>query len=443
MEYQSILKTVRELFPFTYRDSQNMASKIKQSGVDPNSIAEVAEAGIGIYNRIFSHDEEFINRQVLSYSSKVENIPQHKGSQDYNTILKTINKLFPQSLSETRRLASKIYKSGRDITTPKDIIKVGAEIFHHSGEASIKELSNLIKSYDRTVKSTIQETSLKGHLKSYIISGLDGMDYVTFLNNIQNDVEKIVNKNDKPIKMRMTLSPKLSRGKGKELVFCYPHFNTKYNIITESTNFGEIYKTCKDKIIEDIETFNNKGSGWIFEKIINCRVHVDKYSPLSAKSYIRLPDKIRNKKAVVNIKNEDNQCFKWSTTRALFPENRDNERITKTLKANAASLNWDGLEFPVQVDKIGIFEKNNPKYVVNVYSYDKEVYPIRISGNKDREKTIDLLLISNDKTNHYCWIKSMSRLVNSQTGGNEHKRFYCGRCLNSFKTQQSLDKHSG
>ena len=84
------------------------------------------------------------------------------------------------------------------------------------------------------------------------------------------------------------------------------------------------------------------------------------------------------------------------------------------MKLNAASLNWNGLEFPVQVDKIVIFERNNPKYAVNVYSYDKEVYPIRISENNGREKTIDLLLISNDETNHYCWIKSMSRLINSQ-----------------------------
>ena len=112
------------------------------------------------------------------------------------------------------------------------------------------------------------------------------------------------------------------------------------------------------------------------------------------------------------------------------------------MKANSEKLCWDGLEFPVQVDKIGIFENNNPKYAVNVYSYDEEVYPIRISKNNNREQTIDLLLISNDKTNHYCWIKSMPRLINSQTNKNGHSRYYCERCLLSFKTQKSLDKHS-
>ena len=112
------------------------------------------------------------------------------------------------------------------------------------------------------------------------------------------------------------------------------------------------------------------------------------------------------------------------------------------MRLNSEKLCWDGLEFPVQVDKIGVFEKNNLKYAVNVYSYDKNVYAIRISDNKEREKTVDLLLISNDKTNHYCWIKNMSRLVNSQTNNHEHKRHFCERCLLGFKTNKSLDKHS-
>ena len=119
-----------------------------------------------------------------------------------------------------------------------------------------------------------------------------------------------------------------------------------------------------------------------------------------------------------------------------------NERITKKLRSNTSKLNWVGVEFPVQVDKIGIFEKNNPKYAVNVYGYDKEVYIIRSSGNNNREQTINLLLISNDKTNHYCWIKSMSGLLNSQKYKRRHKRYYCERCLLSFKTQKSLDTHS-
>ena len=112
------------------------------------------------------------------------------------------------------------------------------------------------------------------------------------------------------------------------------------------------------------------------------------------------------------------------------------KEFLKLLRVKQRSkLNWQGLEFPVQVDKIGIFEKNNPKYAVNVYSYDKNINPIRISDNNTREQTINLLLISNDETNHYCWIKSMSRLVNSQINKNGHTRYHCERCLSFIQNR--------
>jgi len=123
----------------------------------------------------------------------------------------------------------------------------------------------------------------------------------------------------------------------------------------------------------------------------------------------------------------------------MFPVKRDAEQISKVMRANAEKFNWEGIEFPVQVDKISIFENNNTKYGVNVYGYkDDEVYPLRISENDDREQTINLFMISNDKTNHYCWIKNISRLLCTQVSNNNHARYFCERCLNSFKTQKSL-----
>ena len=331
-------------------------------------------------------------------------------------------------------------------------MKLQVKYFIWGGEDSEIEFAELIKAYEdipkkptqskRRVRSVIQETSLKGHLKSYIIQGVDGMDYLTFLNHNQKEVKNLLNKHEKPIKMKMILTAMFKKGRGEDIVFTYSYFHSKYNIITESSDLDQIYDICKERIIENVETFQNRGSGWQFEKIIDLRIHIDKYNPITAKSYIPLPDKIRKKKVIINIKNEDNQCFKWSVTRALFPEQVHNERITKKLRSNTSKLNWVGVEFPVQIDKIGIFEKNNPKYAVNVYGYDKEVYIIRSSGNNNREQTINLLLISNDKTNHYTSIKSMSGLLNSQKYKRRHKRYYCERCLLSFKTQKSLDTHS-
>jgi len=43
------------------------------------------------------------------------------------------------------------------------------------------------------------------------------------------------------------------------------------------------------------------------------------------------------------MENKDDQCFKWSITRALNPVERDTERITKILKVQSKKLNWVGI----------------------------------------------------------------------------------------------------
>ena len=47
-------------------------------------------------------------------------------------------------------------------------------------------------------------------------------------------------------------------------------------------------------------------------KINNIYIDIYKVKPLNGKSYIALPENIANKKAVINIKNEDNNCFIYS-----------------------------------------------------------------------------------------------------------------------------------
>jgi hypothetical protein len=53
------------------------------------------------------------------------------------------------------------------------------------------------------------------------------------------------------------------------------------------------------------------------------------YKPLKGSSYIKLPTELASKKAIINMKNEDNECFKWCIARALNPEEVHPERITK------------------------------------------------------------------------------------------------------------------
>ena len=137
---------------------------------------------------------------------------------------------------------------------------------------------------------------------------------------------------------------------------------------------------------------------------------------------------------------DDNECFKWTVTSAIYTVKNNPERLNKNVRDNSEKFNWSGIEFPVSLEQIVKFEKQNP-FAVNVFGIEGEkVYPLRIS--KEREKHfIDLLLISKGETTHYCWMKNKSLLLSSQVSKHMSSRFFCDRCINHFPNKPALEKH--
>jgi len=155
---------------------------------------------------------------------------------------------------------------------------------------------------------------------------------------------------------------------------------------------------------------------------------------LKGSSYIELPKALKDKKAVINMKNDDEQCFKWCVTRALNPVDKNAERITRLLREQSQTLRWGGRD----IDK---FERLNPRIAINVFGYEeKKIYPLRISKLK-REMPINLLLIHDGERSHYCLIRDMSRLLGSQVTKHEESVVFCLRCLNHFQSEDSLTNH--
>lgn len=169
------------------------------------------------------------------------------------------------------------------------------------------------------------------------------------------------------------------------------------------------------------------------------------YKPLSGSSFIPLPSFIAKKKAVVNIKNyNDHECFKWSVTEGAFPREVHPERLNKKLREKAEKFNWDGCEFPMQLNNIDKFERQND-YGIFVLIYDeKSGFAIGRTTNKDENKTkiIDLLLIQDENDNtHYCLIKNLSRLISHLSDNTNGKRYFCRRCLYSTNNEKVYKEH--
>ena len=137
------------------------------------------------------------------------------------------------------------------------------------------------------------------------------------------------------------------------------------------------------------------------------------YDPLKPSCYIQLPQELRNSaKGLINLKNNDNECFIWCHIRDLNVQDKDQQRIKKSEKRMVEQLNYQGIELPVAAKQHNKIEKRN--YIsINVFGYEnKQFYPIYLSKETNQD-VLNLLL--KEKNEHYILIKDFNKLIFDQT----------------------------
>lgn len=292
----------------------------------------------------------------------------------------------------------------------------------------------------KVLKITESNTAVKGYTKQYTVDGIDGMDLKTFLDHVQPDVVDLLSEN-RQTKVHLVATCKMERQEEQKVKPAIPSFRSKTVVNLDGTNVIELYTNAKDKILESMANFQMQGSNWRFREVLKLEINTAIYKPLKGESYMPLPDVLAKKRAIVNMHNEkDDECFKWCVTRALNPVKTNQDRVTPMLREQSEAFNWKGIEFPVSLQDIVKFEKNNPEISVFVFGYENSVYPLR-KPEHQASTVVDLLLISNGSTSHYCLIKSLSRLLSSQESKTKETRYYCRMCLKGFCSEESLKNH--
>ena len=80
-------------------------------------------------------------------------------------------------------------------------------------------------------------------------------------------------------------------------------------------------------------------------------VDIATYQPLGGRSYLPLPEYLHAKKAIVNVKDEDNQCLKWALLSALHPAETHPHRVSK-YAPYAQDLDFTDVDFPATLADI-------------------------------------------------------------------------------------------
>ena len=306
---------------------------------------------------------------------------------------------------------------------------------------------------DRIFTPILEASAFKNYTNQYVIYNTKAnYEPIEFLEYAKPAILNIFNSN-RNIKtilyLHCLMTPTTNEFVDKEFAF-HSH---DLKLVLEGTDIIELYDEMVDEIEDEFQKVDVKeGSGWTFKSVIRLVLHTTKWEPLYGSSYIPLDPYLANKKAIINMKNEDDKCFMWCVLRALYPKNKNAERIDKDLKSKQDIINMKGICYPVSLKAIDHFEHLNPNISISVLGYNKEdrVFPLRISKYTGCDYDIVLLLLKEaekgengeikEKT-HYTLVKNKSALITSQINSHEHKRHLCLNCFNSFNSPETLEKH--
>ena len=212
----------------------------------------------------------------------------------------------------------------------------------------------------------------------------------------------------KRFKHQITLAVLLSKVKNSgEIEYSPVYFNSlTKTVINNKFKLEQSF----EEIIYRLESWISHGSGWIVEEIISHYLNLSSYLSLSGRTCIKLPVELRHPtKGLINIKNNDNKCFLWCYVKHLNLNGVRLGRITKKDKEIVKDLNYNGVDFPVSEKdycKIKVINKIN----VYVFCYENKMVYLVSLPNQCFNDCLDLLLISNDFTNYYVYIKDFNRL---------------------------------
>ena len=371
-----------------------------------------------------------IKAQEANLWVSVKNIPE--------TLRRAVKKKARNAREAVADFKDYIRNLNRDYITPSRLKKLSKQLN--------KKINEAVEEEKRLFTPVKEKSAFKGFTSQYVIKGSPDYDTTTFLMVAKPFIINIIASN-RNIKARLYLNCIMKRTDtdGFTVIRKFAFHSIGQKIITEETDPHEIFKEMMDEIEEEVQKVEHaEGSGWVFVEVENLTLHVDIWDPLKASSYIDLPKELKNKNAIINMKNEDNKCFLWCVLRALNPTNNHAERIDKDLKSKEHTLNMEGITYPVELKSINRFERQNPDISISVLGYSKEdkVYPLKISKiNKNCKHQIVLLLIKDGENSHYCYVKNISALLVSQYNKHKGKREYCFNCFNSFKSSEALKNH--
>ena len=292
----------------------------------------------------------------------------------------------------------------------------------------------------------ISRVAFKAFLQQYELFSertfKDSGDFFTFY---KKDIIELITKvleTFGPIKVQFCLSVSFAKEAFGTEIYSIGYFCSKNFIVNNISKIENNFTKLIAFMDNSIQEFTNRGSGYYINDVDRLDVRIGQYNPMRGSCHMRLPQELFAKKAIVNIKNSDKQCFLWSVIAAIMKIKVHPERV-KQYEKFVKHINMKNLKFPMKLEDVPKFESNNNhlNIAINVFTWNKlddnvptHLKPIHTSKILNAKHDINLLLFGD----HYFYIKNLNRLIFTFGSNNHH---FCVNCYQQFATKQRLIDH--
>ena len=163
-----------------------------------------------------------------------------------------------------------------------------------------------------------RKKGLKGIVQSFELENISTRDprilFVTARNSFTKKLAQLLNQKGSYkgyLTLRVELKKRILQDGEEAYEFAQPYFNSTTRTILNEFDIKDFYDQALEEILNRIARWISKDSGWVIERILNFYLNIVSYVPLKGRSYLPLPEELRNsRKGLINIKNDDNECFR-------------------------------------------------------------------------------------------------------------------------------------
>ena len=271
------------------------------------------------------------------------------------------------------------------------------------------ELKQVYSQREKKSKLKLVDRPLCDYFKTYEIDARTYKDPSALFSDKKSVIIKQINQDIKEyngIKFSVGLSVEFFHDEGEKRKQVIGQNHGEQSAVLDSSNVDEFYDNQTAYLQTWIEKFTNTASGLEIDHCIKLYLNIAKYEPLKGSSYIPLPEALANKKAIINVQNDDDRCLEWALKSALYPAK--SHVSNKYSYTKCPDLNMDGVDFPTPISQISKVEKQN-NLAINVYGATVSpklekvnIFPYYISNQPPERTRINLLLLTKDVEDTSC-----------------------------------------